>query len=90
MVGFSPGNPHAGRSFRLLQSEAIDFGSGDARAGLLAVYTLGVYKLGLWILNLETHFWTAGSLHSVRLQFRETDFGSVDAHASRGSFNVSA
>ena len=54
----------------------------------MAVYTLGGYKLGPRILDLETRFWTAVSLHSVWLQIRETDLGSVDVHASRGSFNV--
>ena len=55
LVGFSPGSPHAGRSFRLLQSEAIDFGSGDAHSGLPGVYTLEGYNLGLPILDLEMH-----------------------------------
>ena len=32
-----------------------DFGSGDARSGLLAVYTLGGYSLGTPVLDLETH-----------------------------------
>ena len=39
-VGFSLESPHAGKSFRLLQSGAIDFGSGDVRAGLMAIHTL--------------------------------------------------
>ena len=56
LVGFSPGSLYAGslHSGRL-QSETIDFGSGDARAGLLALDTLGGYKLGPRILDLETH-----------------------------------
>ena len=38
-----------------LQSEAIDFGSGDAHSGLPGIYTLEGYNLGLPILDLEMH-----------------------------------